>query len=118
MHENIENKITELKEIALQIMNIVQDKQGSEAYAYNYLKAIANDEVSSRAVYYRVPKYQAYETQLLFCLDNLNYWRGHEAKAYKDLLKLYLEYFQGKKDTARLNQDVNPLWGMIRGIGD
>lgn len=120
MHESIDNRIVELKEICFQIMNILDSKKemGVLDIAYNYLKVIVNGEVQSRSKYYGVSLSVAYYTQLLYILSNLAKWRDKEAKHYKALLKEYQAYFQGKQNTGKLNESVNPLWQMIRGIGD
>lgn len=115
MHQTIETRIAEIKEICLQIMNIIADKEtGSFPYAYTYLKTLTegmNDV-------YSFSKAKAYEIQIQYILINLRTWRGNDAKHYKSLLKEYLEYFQGKQNTAKLAVSVQPLWQLIRGIGD
>ena len=115
MHENIENRITELKEICLQIINLTETKA---PYAYGYLTAIANGDVQSRSKYYGVSLSEAYDTQILYILENLKMWKGNDARHYKALLKEYQAYFKGKQNTGKLAENVNPMWQAIRGIGD
>ena len=119
MYQSIETKAYELKEIALQIMNIIADKKnGALPYAYTYLEQLTNGKMEEAVKHYHTSAAKAYEIQLLYCLSNLAQWRGNEAKAYKGLLKQYLAYFQGKQNTGKLNESVTPLWGMIANTGD
>ena len=123
-YQNIDARIEELKEIALQIISIFDVKEKTTGigyklgYAYTYLEALTNDKVRSTALAYDVSISEAYKRQLIYVIGNLNTWRGNEARAYKLLLKQYLDYFEGKQNTAKLNENVSPLWGMITGVGD
>lgn len=119
MHENIDARITELKEIALQILNAISDKLFIyRCEAVGYLEVIAYQDLKEHAKYYNRPIAEAYEMQIIYVLNNLRNWHGGDAKQYKALLKEYLAYFQGKSNTGKLSENVNPLWQAIRGIGD
>lgn len=119
MHENIQHRITELKEIALQIMNLIGQKNyGAFPYAYTYLEAMTNGKIEDYAKGMVLSIAYAYESQLLYALSNLQQWRGNDARQYKLLLNEYLRYFQGKTNTGKLSENVNPMWQAIRGIGD
>lgn len=117
--KNIEARITEIREISLQILNILDtiDKLWA-SYAYTYIEAMANGAVEERAKQYGESLQRAYESQLLYAIDNLKNWRGTDAAHYRTVLKQYLLYFKDKQDTGKLRENICPLWQAIRGIGD
>jgi len=117
--ESIATKAVEIKEIALQIMNIMDTKDTLwSSFAYTYLEALTNGKMEEASKYYGSTVAKAYEVQILYCLSNLEKWRGNDAKHYKALLKEYLKYFEGKQNTGKLSESINPMWQVIRGIGD
>ena len=118
-YQSIATKAEEVKEIALQIMNIMDTKDTLwSSYAYTYLEPLTNGKMEEASKYYGSTVAKAYEVQILNCLSNLERWRGNDARQYKLLLKQYMEYFQGKQNTGKLAESVNPMWQAIRGIGD
>lgn len=119
MHESIENRITELKEIAIQISNQIWDKQsGYFPYAKTKLLALINGEVEREVPMRFRTIAEGYEEWIIRLLTDLQQWRGPDARQYKLLLREYQAYFQGKSNTGRLAENTNPMWQAIRGIGD
>ena len=119
MHESIEHRITELKEIALQIYNAIEQKNyGSFPYAQTKLLALINGEVAKEIPRRFRTIAEGYDEWITRLLIDLPYWRGNDARHYKALLKEYQAYFRGKVNTGKLAEAVNPMWQAIRGIGD
>lgn len=119
MHENIETKIVELKEIALQIMNIMDTKDTLwSSYAYTKLLSMQDGRLTKEIVYQGYTQAQGYDMWITRLLIDLQQWRGNDGRQYKALLKEYQAYFRGKQNTGKLAEKANPLWQLIRGIGD
>lgn len=116
MNESIK---IELKEICMQIMNLLgQRNYGHFPHAQTKLISFIEGRVDAEIPYQFKTVSEGYETWILRLLIDLQQWRGNDARVCKALLKVYLEYFQGKKDTGNLRESVNPMWQAIRGIGD
>ena len=121
MHENIETRIGELKEIAAQIYNCIADKQtGYFPYAQTKLLSFIDRQstLETEMKYQHMTLPQGYDTWITRLLIDLQQWRGNDARQYKLLLREYQAYFQGKVNTGKLSEKVNPMWQAIRGIGD
>lgn len=119
MHESIENRILELKEIAIQISNQIWDKQsGYFPYARTKLLAFVNGEVEREIPMRFRTLAHGYDEWITRLLLDLNQWRGNDARQYKLLLREYQAYFRGMVNTGKLAENVNPMWQAIRGIGD
>ena len=119
MHENIDNRITELKEIALQIYKAIEQKNyGCFPYAQTKLLALTDGRVAKEIPMRFRTIAEGYDEWITKLLIDLQYWRGSDARQYKALLKEYQAYFQGKSNTGRLAENTNPMWQAIRGIGD
>ena len=119
MHENIDNRITELKEIALQIYNAIEQKNyGSFPYSQTKLLALTEGRVAKEIPMRFRTIAEEYDEWIIRLLIDLQQWRGHDARQYKALLKEYQAYFKGKINTGKLSENTNPMWQAIRGIGD
>lgn len=121
MYENIENRITELREIALQIYNAIEQKNyGYFPYAQTKLLSLIENHgrFELEIQYQHMTRPQGYENWIIRLLIDLQQWRGNDARQYKALLKEYQSYFKGKSNTGKLSENINPMWQAIRGIGD
>ena len=121
MHESIDNRITELKEIALQIYNAIEIKDhGYFPYARTKLLSLIENQgkLELEISHQHMTRSQGYDAWIIRLLIDLQQWRGPDARQYKLLLREYQAYFRGKVNTGKLAENVNPMWQAIRGIGD